>query len=158
MKITVRRATEQDALGIFKLAVAMHGSTLYGKYRFNPEKTIGQILAWIGSALVLVAIRTREDSTEEVVGFMVATKRQLWFSDDVVGGENIIFVRGDARGTRAAYLLVRDFVAWGKANPELIDIRAGITTAEQGPGAGRLYEHFGMRNVGANYVLDIERS
>jgi hypothetical protein len=159
MKITVRRAVEQDAIGMFKLCVEMHRTTLYSKYRFNPEKTVAQVLAWIASpAMVLIAVRTREDSTEEVVGFMVATRRRLWFSDDEVGGEDILFVRHDARGTRAALLLARAFREWGHAEPGLVDLRAGITTDQQGAGAERIYEHIGMKNVGANFVLDIERS
>jgi GNAT superfamily N-acetyltransferase len=148
MTITVRRATDADVLGMFKLCVQMHETTLYSRYRFSPEKCVSQIIGWIANALALVAM-----NGDEAVGMMVATRRGLWFSDDEVAGEDVIYVREDARGSRAAFLLVREFKEWAAAQG-VVDARAGVTTGHTS--AGRLYEHFGGRNVGSNYLFDFQ--
>lgn len=156
MKITVRRAAQQDAVGLFKLCVGMHEETVYRVLSFNPEKCLAQIFQWIDSALVVVAIHTREDSSEDVIGMLVAIRAAMWFSDEELAGEKLLYVRPDARGSRAAVLLGREYIAWGKQLPASVKmLAAGITTGDF-PGAGRLYEHLGLKNVGGNYAVDLD--
>ncbi len=154
MKITTRHAVEQDALGIFKLCVGMHQETVYRVFTFNPEKCLNQIFAWVASTLVLVAVRTREDSTEDVIGMLVAIRAPMWFSDDDLVGEKLLYVRPDARGSRAALMLGRQYVDWASKSGATM-VAAGVTTGDF-PAAGRLYEHLGMKSVGGNYALALD--
>ena len=149
--LKVRRATEEDRLGIFKLCVAMHRETDFGYFQFNPQKAVDSIGGWIHGQLMLVA-----DKDGDIVGMMAASKKDAWFSDDPFASEDFFYVRQDVRGSRAGYLLMKGFVDW--ANEVGVNhIRAGVATGT-GPAAERLYEHFGMKYVGGNFSAHLDRS
>lgn len=142
--LKVRRATEEDRLGIFKLCVAMHRETDFKNFSFNPEKAINSLGIWIHRDLMLVA-----DNDGDIVGMLAASKKDAWFSDDTFASEDFFFVRQDMRGTRAAFLLMKGFVNWA-SEVGALHIRAGVATGS-GPAAERLYEHFGMKYQGGNF-------
>jgi len=52
------------------------------------------------------------DHMNDVVGFLLATMSGYRFADGLFTTQEVLFVRPDKRGTRAAALLVGDFVAW----------------------------------------------
>lgn len=153
--LKVRNATENDRLGIFKLAVAMHRETDFGNFSFDPEKAINSIGLWLHGGLMLVVVDQAEDS-EEVVGMMAASKKDPWFSQDVLVSEDFFYVREDKRGSRAAFLLMKGFIDWAN-EVGAHHLRAGVATGT-GPAAERLYEHFGMHYVGGNFSSHISRS
>lgn len=151
--LKVRRATPNDHLGVFKLAVLMHAETDFKHYTFSPVKTLKSIADWDngGSRALFVA-----DSDGDLVGMLAAAVEDMAFSDDVVAAENVFFVRDDMRGSRAAYLLMRGFRNWAD-EIGAGHIRAGVATGT-GWAAHRLYEHFGMDCVGSNFTTHLERS
>ena len=103
--LTVRRATQNDLLDIFKLCVAMHQETDFGNFPLNPEKMIAQLSHWKDHNLLLVA-----EDDGKIVGMMAGSKRDQWYSDEFLAAEDFIFVDKDHRGTRAAFLLMREFM------------------------------------------------
>lgn len=147
-RLCVRRAVEADRLGLFKLAVAMHRETSFRAYAFNPEKAIHGLGAWIHGGFMAVA-----EKDGQVIGMLAATKRSPWFSDDPLLSEDLFYVAEAHRGTRAGYLLMREFMAWARENAPC-HVRAGVATGK-GPAAERLYEHFGMTYQGGNFALDL---
>lgn len=151
--LKVRRATANDHLGVFKLAAAMHAETDFKHYTFSPLKTLHSISEWdSGDSRVLFVV----DDGKDIVGMMAVGVEDAAFSNDIVAAENVFFVRSDMRGTRAAYLLMREFLSWSEKIGAK-HIRAGVATGG-GAAACRLYEHFGMQPVGANFASHIRRN
>ena len=152
MGTTIRRATEADRFSLFKLAAAMHAETDFKSMGFSPSKAVDRLGAWIHSpeGLMLVA----EDGAEPF-GMLAATYRAPWFSDDLMVSEDLFYVRADKRGSRAGFMLMREFVAEaGRRSAR--HVRAGIATGDVGSGAQRLYEHFGFLLVGGSFSLYLE--
>ena len=149
--LTVRRATQNDLLDIFKLCVAMHQETDFGNFPLNPEKMIAQLSHWKDHSLLLVA-----EDDGKIVGMMAGSKRDQWYSDEFLAAEDFIFVDKDHRGTRAAFLLMREFMQWA-TQAGAKHIRAGVATGT-GAAAERLYKHFGLNFVGGNYTAHLARS
>ncbi len=146
--LRVRRAVEDDRLGLFKLAVAMHRETSFRSYQFNPEKAVHGLGAWIHGGLMAVA-----EKDGQVVGMLAARKQSPWFSEDRDVSEDLFYVAPEHRGGRAAYMLMREFMAWAAENAPC-HVRAGVATGT-GPAAERLYQHFGMTHQGGNYAIHL---
>ena len=144
----IRRATEDDRLPLFKRAAAMHAETDFKHYTLDPVKTLDGLGGWIAGqdAALFVA-----DPDGELVGFFAAKLTRPWFSDDLMAVEDCFYVAAAQRGSRAAYLLVREFHRWA-AGASAAHLRAGVSSGT-GRAGERLYEHFGMKNMGGNFVL-----
>lgn len=149
--VRLREATPEDAFAIFKLAVFMHRETEFSRFSFNPQKTLDSIYLWLGKEFVLLA-----EKNNEIVGMIVASRKDHVFSDDVVACEDFFYVREDARGSRVAFMLMRGFMDWAK-KIGAAHLRAGVSTGDC-PAAERLYQHFGMKHVGGNYMTHLNRS
>ena len=145
----IRPATEDDRLALFKLAVAMHRETDFQRFELNPGKTLDSLGYWIASpdALALLA----EHDTAGPVGFFLGKVTAPWFSDELAAVEDCFYVLPERRGSRAAFYLVREFLAWGKARGAW-HARAGVSSGS-GRAGERIYEHFGMKNMGGNFVV-----
>lgn len=148
----IRRATEEDRIALFKLAAAMHAETDFRHFAFDPHKTINGLGAWIHSpnALLLVA-----DAGDGVVGMLAASLKQAWFSHDPFMSEDFFYVAADRRGSRAAYMLMREFMR--ESEKIALHVRAGVATGNC-QAAERLYEHFGMTYQGGNYSAHLQRT
>ena len=145
----IRRATKDDRLALFKLAAAMHTETDFRALTLNPMKTLDSLGFWIASpnAVALLA----EHDTAGPVGFLLAKITAPWYSDELAAVEDCFYVSPEHRGSRAAYSLVRAFVAWAQEFGAL-HARAGVSSGS-GRAGERLYEHFGMKNMGGNFVV-----
>lgn len=144
----IRQATDTDRLALFKLAVAMHRETDFRAFLLDPEKTAAGLLYWTThqDGLALLA----EHDGAGPVGFFLAKVTTPWFSNDLTAVEDCFYVLPEHRGSRAAYMLVREFMAWAKERGAL-HVRAGVSSG-CGPAGERLYQHFGMKNMGGNFV------
>lgn len=149
--VTVRRATEEDRLGLFKLSAAMHAETDFACLRFNPHKALDNLGGWVHhkDGLMLVAA---DDGV--VIGMLAATFKRPWFTDDEVASEDLFYVAQDRRGSRTAYRLMQAYIQACR-DRGIKYLRAGISTGAPGKNAGRIYEHFGMRCTGACYSMNL---
>ena len=83
---------------------------------------------------------------------MLATAADhAWFGREVTLRDELFYVDRAHRGSRAAYLLMREFMARARA-VKAKHLLAGNTSG-LGDAAERLYAHFGMRRTGGNYSL-----
>lgn len=143
-QIRIRRAVEADRISLFKLCILMHPETDYRNYAIDPEKILESLRGWIENGIVLVA--ERDDA---IIGLMLGTVTEPWFSSEVVAREDFLYVLPSFRGGRAAYLLVRTFLEMVKESG-IRHVQAGVSTGA-GAGAERLYEHFGLTRMGSNF-------
>ena len=146
--LQTRHATEEDRLDLFKLCIQMHKETDFRHFPINPEKLLNNLGHWIHSGLSLLVV---DDG--KIVGMLFASIRNSWFSDDNYAAEDILYVLPEYRGTRAAFMLVRGLNHWVK-QIGIKHLTAGVSTGT-GPGAERLYKHFGMNHMGGNFVAHL---
>jgi GNAT superfamily N-acetyltransferase len=147
--LKVRRATEEDRLSLFKLSLAMHNETDFQHLTLNPQKLLDNLGVWIHQQIALVV--TDEDF---VVGMLFASVQTPWFSDESYGTEDLFYVLPGYRGSRAGYMLMREFMRVMKQS-QVRHIRGGVSTGT-GPGAERLYEHFGLKHMGGNFIAHLK--
>lgn len=145
----VRLATPDDLLSVFKMIAKMHTETDFGNVPLNPEKVLQWLNGWIHQGTMWVA-----DADGEAVGVLCWSRKDAWFSDIMFASEDLFYVLPEFRGTRAGYLLMKQFVEHAK-NIGAHHCRAGVATGT-GAGAERLYQHFGLKHVGGNYVMYFE--
>lgn len=91
----------------------------------------------------------------EVVGYLLAMLEGYAFTSGVFVTQEVIYVRPDMRGTRAAACLTKEFFRWG----EIVGAREwilGISNKFQPERTARFFEHFGAERVG--YSLKKVRS
>ncbi len=85
---------------------------------------------------------------DEVIGYLVATLNEYSFSSGVFVSQEVLYVRPDKRGTRAAVHLIKEFVQWG----EIVGAREwlfGISNGFQPDRTARLFERLtGAERVG----------
>ena len=148
---TIRKATEQDRLGLFKLAAAMHRETDFARLAFAPEKALDKLGGWLHGEGGFMCVAERDG---EIVGMLAATLKAPWFSTDMIASEDLFFVRDDARGSPLAFRLMGFFVDWA-ISTGVAYLRAGVATGDVGKGAERIYEHFGFARVGSCYSLHV---
>lgn len=146
---TIRRATEDDRIGLWKLAVAMHGETDFVRLDFDPHKAFENLGGWIHhpDGLMLVAV-----AGADVVGMLAATFKQPWFTQNEIASEDLFYVRSDRRGGTTAFRLMQAFIDVARARG-VRHVRAGVATGDVGKNAGRLYQHFGFHPVGGSYSM-----
>lgn len=148
-KLTIARLTYGSIPDAVALSEKMLAESIWAGLGFNREL----VLAFAEQSINLgdrapVFILYDGDTA---VGFLAASLTPVAFTYAFGAMEEYFYVEPEYRGTRAAFLLVREFVAWARTqNPKFI--RAGVSTGVTS-GASRLYEHFGLKAVGTNHLL-----
>lgn len=148
----IRTATDHDRLALFKLAVAMHRETDFRAFQLDPEKMVASLGFWTTNQDALALLAEHDDAGP--IGFFLAKVTTPWFSGDITAVEDCFYVLPEHRGSRAAYMLVREFMAWARRRGA-VHVRAGVSSG-RGRGGERLYEHFGMSNKGGNFIAHLK--
>lgn len=83
----------------------------------------------------------------EVVGYIACSLNEYTFTSGVFVSQEVIYVRPDKRGTRAAVRLIKEFLRWG----EVVGAREwtfGVSNGFHPERTAKLFEHFGAERVG----------
>jgi GNAT superfamily N-acetyltransferase len=148
-KLTVVLLTEETIPDAVGLSEKMLTESVLSKLGFNLERVnefAKQSISLGDRAPVFIAY-----DGDKAIGFLAASLTPVAFTYAFGAMEEYFYVLPEYRGSRAAYILVREFMAWARShNPSFI--RAGVSTGVVS-GAGKLYEHFGMMSVGTNHML-----
>ncbi|MFY7925564.1 MAG: GNAT family N-acetyltransferase [Aquidulcibacter sp.] len=139
----IRLALEEDFPAIVEMARANIEET-------RPEIGFDEHLAYetcyayldTASPTIFVAERNRE-----VVGFLLADMYSYRASPGIHTMQEVLFVAPAHRGTRAAVMLMKHFIAWsiGLGAKEII---GGNDNSFQSDRTARFLEHFGFERVG----------
>lgn len=87
------------------------------------------------------------DDDGDLVGFLLAVILDYAFCDGIFVAQEVIYVRPDKRGSRAAAKLVQAFVQWGDGLGAK-EHHFGISNFFQPDRTARFFEHFGARPAG----------
>ena len=132
---------------------AMHAESSYSPMQYSA----GRVRKFLRELIEADQFVRVYEADGKVVGGMVGVVMPAWFSDDLCAYDVALYVNRDRRGGRAAILLVRDFVCWAKARGAK-QIRPGVTTGVSGSAGAKLYRAMGFEEVGACFVMNVEKS
>lgn len=134
------------------IADYMHGMTNFASVRFDQEKVYHQIEVMIADPSKWYCKAAVKDGI--IIGGMLGFIAEAWYSKLKVAYEMVVMVLPEHRGSRAAWLLIKDFTAWAEtagAN----QIRVGVGTGPQGYGASRIYGKLGYEAAGLTHMRHV---
>lgn len=111
---------------------------------FNPDKVRQVYRKYIATANPTIFV---VEDRREVIAFLLATMSEYRFTDGLYTTQEVLFVRPDKRGTRAAVILVKQLIAWSEALGAK-EITGGNDNSFQSERTAKFLEHFGFKNVG----------
>jgi GNAT superfamily N-acetyltransferase len=144
MGVSIRQAVAADVPALMVLGKAMHAeSPRFSHLRFNAAKAEALLVRLLPGGGALVAER---DGI--IVGMMAGYTVPLWFSDDVIASDFVLYlIPEERRKGRAAFMLVRAFENWAIAQGA-VDIAPSTTTGVDPEGTARFYEKLGYGRTG----------
>lgn len=87
------------------------------------------------------------DEDGELIGYLVGLIEGYAFTSGVYCAQEVLYVRPDKRGTRAAACLTKEFIKWGDVVGAR-ELSFGISNKFQPERTARFFEHFGAERVG----------
>lgn len=138
-----RLAIESDEDVYIDLARSAVAESVRG-FGFDPDRVRRVFRAYLECANPTIFVA---DDRRDVVGFLNASISRYDFTDGHYTTQEVIFVRPDKRGTRAAVLLVRELIAWSDRLGAR-EITGGNDNGLFTKRTARLLSRFGFEHVG----------
>lgn len=104
-----RLAVETDLPAYVDLARQAVAESVRGRVGFSHAKVCETFKAYLKNATPTIFV---VEQNRELIGFLNATINGYSFADGLFTTQEVIFVRPDKRGTRAAVYLTQHFIAW----------------------------------------------
>ena len=95
------------------------------------------------------------EQDRQVVGFLQARIGEFDFTDGLYTVQKTLYVTPAKRGTRAAALLMKRFIAWSRDTIKALEAWGGVDNEFEIERTARFLEAFGFRKVGYSLVLDL---
>jgi GNAT superfamily N-acetyltransferase len=111
---------------------------------FNPGRVRATFHSYLDTAHPTIFV---VEQNRELIGFMNATISEYTFADGIFTTQEVMFIRPDKRGTRAAASLVRHFTAWSD-RLGAVENTGGNDNALFTEQTARLLEKNGFERVG----------
>jgi len=146
----VRLALEEDIDAIVEMgrAYAEEAAKLFQGVEFDEYHARETFYRYLDKADPTIFVVEKD---RQIVGFMAASFSQFMFSSGVFTTADLIYVKPENRGSRAAFLLVKEFDAWSDTLKAKMSF-GGNSNALYTEKVTRLYESQGYRVSGASMV------
>lgn len=145
----VRLALESDADAIVEMArINMQTRPTLAFSEARCRATIRSYLDFANPTIFVA------DDRGEAIGLLVCNFYEYHAADGLCVTQEVLFVRPDKRGTRAAALLMKELIAWGKSLGAL-EIIGGNDNEFNSDRTARFLEHFGFKRVGYSMRRDL---
>ena len=131
------------------IADYMHGQTNFASLAFDQEKVFRQIKVMLTDPQKWYCKAAVKDGL--IIGGMLGFVTETFYSQERAAYEMVVMVLPEYRGSRAAWLLIKDFTAWGE-QAGAKQIRVGVGTGPTGYGATRIYAKLGYDTVGFTHM------
>lgn len=138
-----RLALESDFDEIVEMARYNAAETRRG-LTFNEDRCRATLRAYIDTANPTVFVA---EHRREIYGFLQADFYEYRAFDGLFTSQEVLFVKPDKRGSRAAVVLMKHFIAWSEmlGAKEIIGGNDNEFNSER---TAKFLEHFGFRSVG----------
>lgn len=150
--ITLRDANDSDIDDIVVMGREMHQESVYSFLPFSETKCRQRAMDYIQDDNACAFIT--HSNSKECAGMHFGSLTSYFFGDALLASGLVTYVHPRYRGGRAAILLIREFIEWGKlknAEEVYIGVSAGVNTEL----SHKLFKHLGFRHVGGNYKLTL---
>lgn len=142
----IRPATTEDLDAMLALGRHMHGeSPRFSLLRYDETKVETLLYTALGDPAYFLMVAEQKDG--DIVGGFLGFAATMWFSPDEVASDLALFIEQDRRGSMAAVVLVRAFVAWARER-QVKQISLGISTGIKAEETAKLYAALGMKMYG----------
>ncbi len=143
----IRPAEQADIADLLTLCYKMHKESSYSNMDYNEYQMRAVLHQLINNnQCVLVSV-----TDKKITGMFVGYKSQSFFGKDWVANDLLLYVLPEHRGSITAARLIKAFTEWAERQPEVKQIRPGISTGEVGEKAIGLYERLGYRRAGVSF-------
>lgn len=143
---SIRPAVREDMPAILALGALMHAESRYAPVPFSSIKVAATFAALIeGQGCVFVAERDGE-----IIGGIAGFLGPVWFGIDQTLMELTLFLKPGTRGGKAAAMLIKAFVAFGKSKGCTL-IQSGVVSGVEQERTEKLYQRLGGRLHGSLY-------
>ncbi len=163
--MTVRVARFVNIPAIVAIGAYAHERSIYGPIStYDPE--MGKQLCArsmqrhghqnYGGTLVLVS-----ETAGEVRGFIIALLDQVYPCVEELCVTDLLFTGTEDMEPRDAITMIKQVIAWGEANPKVVEVHLGVTDAmmgEEWTRVGKIYEHLGLVQCGGMYRMIFDRT
>jgi GNAT superfamily N-acetyltransferase len=143
----IRKATIKDANILLSLGKRLHDESEYSVLSFNDDKALEHIKFMLDDENHAVFVA---DYHGDIIGMLCAECSTMYFSDEKVAGEHMIFVVPEMRGSTAFSRMVSEFATWASDNgSKILYLRttSGINAKE----VDNIYHRLGFDRVGGIY-------
>lgn len=139
-----RLALETDLEAYLDLTWLAVSESVRGVVGYNPEKVRQTFRRYIDKADPTIFVC---EDRRELIGFLNCTVGDYDFADGLFTTQQVLFVRPDKRGSRAAVTLVKMFTDWSDRLGAL-ENTGGNDNGLFSENTARLLEHYGFERVG----------
>lgn len=148
--MTVRDFTHTDIDRLIELGRLAHEESEYRVMTFDENKcrSLCEMIIATPSFIGIVA-----EKDGQIVGCLVAIVSLAYFSDEKTGGDFLVYVMPEHRGSSAFYRLCQEYVFQARVKgARLIFLRN--TTGIMPEKVGEIYERMGFEKVGGIYRME----
>ena len=141
----IRYARVADLPELMSLGKRLHGQTVYADIDIDLQtcaQTLGQC---ISNAFGFAMVAVHDD---KITGFMMGAAVPLWFSRKRCASDIITYAESPGDG----YRLIRKFVEWAWAIPNVVEITLAQSSGIDTDRVGVLYKRVGLQQVGSIYT------
>jgi GNAT superfamily N-acetyltransferase len=139
----VRLGLEQDIDDI--IALARENCVISTPYlTFSEEKVRETYRGYLDHAYTTFFVA---EDKGRVVGLLVATMNEYRHADGLFCTQEVLFVTSAYQGSRAAIMLTKELIAWGKLLGA-IELTGGNDNKFKSERTAKFLEHFGFEQVG----------
>jgi N-acetylglutamate synthase-like GNAT family acetyltransferase len=145
VKIAIRRATEADADAIYNMLYFQALDSYPGADGFDADKADAMIRGLIGTTLVA-------DGDGQIVGVLMMSVDEPWYSRDRFMRDIVYFVQPDARASSAGMRLFR--AALRSAKKASLPLVLQHTSGQDILRKDKLYRRMGGRQLGSVFIFE----
>jgi L-amino acid N-acyltransferase YncA len=139
----VRLAVEADFPAVIDLA-RMNAEETRPEYPFSADRVAQTCAKYIDDANPILYV---VEEGREVIGLLLMRVLELGFTDGLCSSQEVMFVRPDRRGTRAAVMLVRTLISESR-RLGVLEVIGGNDNKFNSERTAKFLEHFGFERVG----------
>jgi hypothetical protein len=139
-----------DYKDIVELGRDIHKESCYHILDYDTDKFLSFLMGIQQNKSMLAMVAFSE---EKLVGIIIATCYQPYFSNDTVSSDVLTYVAAEHRGSLAFFKLVACYIAWAKSNNARM-IFLQTSTGINFDKTAKLYRRLGARQIGNNFVME----
>lgn len=147
----IRFATLNDIPALVALGKRMHAITRFKSFAYNEARVAQALDAAMSKGNGRYICFVAEDSTQRVVGVLLAVLEQHIFSEQLVASVLHYDVLPESRMGGYGVRLLRAFEQWSK-NRKVAEISLGINSLTEMDAVGGFVSKMGYVKVGENFV------